>query len=469
MLKLALQNLLNRKLRSALSLLGMTVAIAGMVGLFSVSQGIERMMSKTFDPISGLIAMQVGSPIPLFSRIPLSWAKEIRELPDVHVVSPELWYRANVIDSKMILSPPRLLFGTDIPTRTRLKNPVYFHTLVDGRLLNENDVGEYHILISREIAEEFHKSVNDTLQINGEQFTIVGIYETGSQILDTAILMDIDLLRKLGSFDADSACCFYIEQKEGVNLNGLAKEVQDLFKGRKLNVWESREQKAIQALRKLAKTIPQLIPDDLHQLLNALPENTASPQSSSSNTMKHAHSNRNRKANSADKFTATEKDRESREKVDLEFPLHVQNASQVASRFEQFSDDLNLLLALITAIGITIAVLSIVNTMLMSVTERITEIGILKANGWSKRDVMKLITFESATLGFVGGVLGCLLGWSATHIINATWPEKMELFASPRLLLFSLVFSTLMGILGGLYPAIWAMRLVPMEAIRRGY
>jgi putative ABC transport system permease protein len=121
-----------------------------------------------------------------------------------------------------------------------------------------------------------------------------------------------------------------------------------------------------------------------------------------------------------------------------------------------------------SGIGVTIAVLSIINTMLMSVTERIIEFGILKANGWSRYDVMRLITSESAVLGFFGGIFGCLVGWIATRGINSIWPDRIHLVATPGLLLFGLAFSTALGIAGGLYPAIWAMRMMPMDAIRRG-
>jgi putative ABC transport system permease protein len=106
--------------------------------------------------------------------------------------------------------------------------------------------------------------------------------------------------------------------------------------------------------------------------------------------------------------------------------------------------------------------------MLMSVSERIIEFGILKANGWSKTDVLRLITCESALIGIGGGMLGAAGGWVATQIINAIWPTKIMLVAGGPLLLFSVAFSTVLGILGGMYPAVWAMRLMPMDAIRRG-
>ena len=121
-----------------------------------------------------------------------------------------------------------------------------------------------------------------------------------------------------------------------------------------------------------------------------------------------------------------------------------------------------------TSIGLVIAVLGIVNTMLMSVTERFIDFGILKANGWADRDVLLLITFESGLLGLGGGLLGALAGWIGTELINARWSDRIHLYASPQLLLFSILFSLLVGVLGGLYPAFWASRLMPMDAIRRG-
>ena len=75
---------------------------------------------------------------------------------------------------------------------------------------------------------------------------------------------------------------------------------------------------------------------------------------------------------------------------------------------------------------------------------------------------------KSTLLGIMGGVLGCASGCLVVQVVNWTFPTKVHLFASPSLLLFSLVFSTLLGMSGGLYPAFWAVRMSPMEAIRRG-
>jgi len=82
--------------------------------------------------------------------------------------------------------------------------------------------------------------------------------------------------------------------------------------------------------------------------------------------------------------------------------------------------------------------------------------------------VLRLIAFESAILGVAGGFLGGFFGWVATHAVNANWPTRIHLYASPQLLAASVCFSTILGILGGLYPALRAARMMPMDAIRRG-
>ncbi|HVJ84963.1 MAG TPA: FtsX-like permease family protein, partial [Caulifigura sp.] len=157
-----------------------------------------------------------------------------------------------------------------------------------------------------------------------------------------------------------------------------------------------------------------------------------------------------------------------KEDADALSPVEVRSADDWADRFEEFTSDLNFFLTLITGVGITIAVLSIVNVMLMSVTERTIEFGILRANGWSRRNVMSLVTLESAVLGVVGGFLGSIGGWVAVQLINRAFPERAHLHAGLLLMLFAVAFSTALGMLGGLYPAWRAAKMSPMDAIRRG-
>jgi len=110
----------------------------------------------------------------------------------------------------------------------------------------------------------------------------------------------------------------------------------------------------------------------------------------------------------------------------------------------------------------------IVNTMLMSTTERFVEFGVLRTNGWSKANILSLVTLESAFLGLLAGVVGCLLAWGATALANQFISGGLRLRITPDSLALGVGLSIVMGALGGLYPAWRAARMVPMEAIRMG-
>lgn len=459
-------------MRSLLSLLGLTVAIVGMVGLFSVAEGIDATVDETFGQIPGILVMQKGAPIPLFSRIPKAWTDEIEKLPGVNVVSAEIWVRVNVINGKNIVSPPRFLFGADIAAHQKLKHSVYGKAIIEGRYLNESDSGLPRTVISRQIAEEFDVNVGDSITANGADFEIVGIYYCGSLLLDMAIIVDQPIVRQMSLFDPGVVCSFYVEPTGEISNDKLVEWMQDMFRGRDLASWQpmslllgsglsSSESDGTKGpttssgnpLIDLVRSADRAIKDFGNQAPDEPGPSAPEEPADEEPTIIPMEDGAPSKIASAD------------EDVD---PLEIRSAADWAERFDEFSSDLDIFLTIMTSIGLTIAVLSIINTMLMSVSERIIEFGILKANGWSRSEIMKLITYESAVLGVAGGVCGATSGWLLTLVINWQWPEHIRLLASPGLLAFSVVFAALLGILGGLYPAIWATRMMPMDAIRRG-
>lgn len=444
MFSFAFRNLRTRPVRSLLALCGLTVAIGGMVGLFSVAGGIEAMVTSTFARIPGLAVMQPGAPIPLFSRLPASWGEEIRRVPGVHVVQPEVWLRAHIIEGKPIVAPPRFLFGNDIDINLQLRHGVYRGAVTEGRFLTSADRGTLNVVVSKVIAEEFHKNVGDTLNVDGLPLKIVGIYFFGSQLLDVAIFMDIDRVRAFARMGSDSVCNFYVEPEPNADREQLAKDIRELFRGRAMEAWQptSALSMALPATVSPANPLSIVISalgKALQPTSEHVPDITQPPEVGASEKTKSK-----------------------------ELAVEVRSPEDWTQEFKRFSADLDIFLMIMTSIGVTIAVLGIVNTMLMSVTERFIEFGILKANGWSNFDVLKLIAFESALLGLCGGVLGSALGWAVTQFVNANWPSRIHLHSSPQLLFFSLCFSTGVGLLGGLYPAWWASRMLPMDAIRRG-
>ncbi|HEY2250499.1 MAG TPA: ABC transporter permease, partial [Planctomycetaceae bacterium] len=253
MFHFALKNLCSRLVRTLLALCGLTVAIAGMVGLFSVAEGIEASVSATFAKVPGLAVMQPGAPIPLFSRIPAAWGTEIAHLKGVHVVHREIWARANIIEGKPCFNPPRFLFGSDLEQAERLRYSVYREGMKAGRILTAADRGTLHTVVSRAIADQFKKTIGDTLHVDGLELEIVGIYDCNSLFLDVAIILDIERVRRVGRIGAESVCNFYVEPDANVDRAELAERIRKQFIGR------SREARQVNANEAGANPVQALL------------------------------------------------------------------------------------------------------------------------------------------------------------------------------------------------------------------
>ena len=431
----ALRNLRSRPARSLLALAGLTVAIAGMVGLFSVAAGLNASAKDAFSKVDGLTALQPGAPVPLLSRIPARWEATIEAVPGAEVVVTDVWNRVNVIDGETIVSPPRFLLGTDIPDRARLVGGVYRDALTAGRFLDASDVGTTNIYCAAGIPEDFGKGVGDTLTLDGVDCEIVGTYEVGSLFLDAAILMDLGTMRRITRFDPQTVSNFYIEPSPGTDVAALKDRIRGALAGETLAEWTP----TLAALTGEEPPSAATLFEGLDSLLRG-----GEPPVSSSST------------------------RNPTGPAEGDAPVELRTMDEWVEQFDSFTADLDLFLTILGATGVLIAVFGVVNTMLMSVSERIIEFGILKANGWSRGDVLRLICSESLILGVAGGVCGAAVGWAATVLLNAAYPDRLNLYAGPGLLGFAVAFSAVVGTLGGLYPAVWAMRMQPMDAIRRG-
>jgi putative ABC transport system permease protein len=130
----------------------------------------------------------------------------------------------------------------------------------------------------------------------------------------------------------------------------------------------------------------------------------------------------------------------------------------------QITNILTLFLAAIAAISLLVGGIGIMNIMLVSVTERTREIGIRKAIGARRQDILLQFLIEAVTISVMGGIIGILFGASVGLVVNATGVINTTL--DPSSVVLAVGFSVAVGLFFGLYPAARAASLHPIEALR---
>lgn len=125
---------------------------------------------------------------------------------------------------------------------------------------------------------------------------------------------------------------------------------------------------------------------------------------------------------------------------------------------------MTLLLGAIAAISLFVGGIGIMNIMLVSVTERTREIGLRKAIGARKSDIVSQFLIEAVLMTFAGGLIGVMLGAGVAVLLSvwAGWATKVSIMS----IILATTFSAAVGVLFGLRPAMQAAALNPIEALR---
>jgi putative ABC transport system permease protein len=395
----AWRNLLTRPIRTFLALVGLSIPVLGVLGLFALSDSLRNLVGDTLGGIEGVIVLSDNALSPVMSNVPTSLVANLRKMPQARAVAPELWGLAPSIEGRGIISgmitgkrtsifDQPVIAGQDIESHQNLRSAIFPRALREhgeGRFLQRGDEGKPNIVISRKIAREQPdangqpRKVGDNLLIGGKPFQIVGIYETGSMFLDVVIIMDINVAREVLHRPAGSLSSIYVEGDDPRQNDALVAAIEKANPG-----FDARSMGEAQA-----------------------------------------------------------------------------NFSSLMGQIDTF-------LLMTVSLALLVGVVGIVNTMLMSTTERFGEFGVLRTNGWSQGNILALVTLESAFLGLLAGLVGCALAWVGAAIANQFVSGGIRLGMPPWLWALGIALSVATGTLGGLYPAWRASRLVPMEAIRLG-
>ncbi|OPX72510.1 MAG: macrolide transporter ATP-binding /permease protein [Methanoregulaceae archaeon PtaB.Bin152] len=162
-----------------------------------------------------------------------------------------------------------------------------------------------------------------------------------------------------------------------------------------------------------------------------------------------------------------------REKV-----VDIFDSRDLLRQYDRIYDQISLFLLGIGAISLIVAAVSILNVMIISVTERIHEVGILRSIGASRRDILLMFLYEAMMLGMIGSIVGGILSIVGGYFISrvaisvmtagTTFGEGASVFGPDTFFFIAggVLFGVIVSTLSGLYPAWQASRITPIEAMR---
>jgi putative ABC transport system permease protein len=376
MITLVYRNMLRRKTRTVLTMVGIIIGVMAIVGLVSVSEGLNREAGASLGVFQSITVQKKDAIDPVFSTLPENYQDEISRINGVNVVSGEVYVFISSIDGEPLgggfESLMTFVIGVDIPTHRQLSRS-YFSYVIEGRGLLSSD--RYSCVIGKGIADDYRKNIGDRIKVDDLNLRVVGIYEFESRFFDSAIILPIDVARDLSNIPNDHVSIFSVEPED------------------------------LEASEKTALRIEMRLND-----------------------------------------------------------VDAQTQQEFADQIAQFIGIIRTVHLLVTGIAAVVGGIGVLNAMLSSVTERTKEIGIMKAVGWTDLDVMKVILLESTFIGITGGIIGILLGVGISFGISQVL--FFQTFVSLNLALYALSFATVLGLIGGFFPARKAAKLSPIDALR---
>jgi putative ABC transport system permease protein len=393
-ISLAARNILHRKRRSLLTVVGIFIGIAAVVALVSLGQGLQNSVEAEFENIgSNTLFISPGSQFggadtPRLTENDLVAVRSAREIDQ----AAGIVFSTTVAEHKDEQGLVTVL-GTPTDETQELVENSWALTIEEGRRTRSTDTS--NIVVGSTVANTvFGEEIGlrSQITVNGEEFRVVGILEsTGDPGVDQAAILPLPVARE-------------VVDKED---------------------------------------------DEYDQIFGSV-QNGFTPSEAKEEVEKELRNTRNVDEDEEDFTVSTQED---------------------------LLDSFNSILSVVRGVVIGIASISllvggvgIMNTMYTSVTQRTREIGVMKAIGAKNEQILAIFLFESGIIGLIGGIIGVIagLGMSTAAALAATQATGIQItpYFGPELIGGALLFSFIVGMISGVFPARQAAKLQPADALR---
>ena len=399
--KISLDSIRKHKLRSALTLIGIIIGVASIIGIMTAIDAIQTYMEDTLSVLGTTVFQVQKYP---FVQIGHDTRSKYRNRKDIKVehadairdrakfvsnVGAEDWKFGRSLRYKNEATDPVLILGGG--TVEFSVNNGYF--VEEGRFLTDLDVDlvKNVIVLGKDAVESlfpFTYPVGEIVKLDGRRFEVVGVLEEQGkafgQSRDNIIVIPLTFYQKMYGKDGS------------INITIMAKS-------------------------------PEVLDDAVEEVITILrTERRLSPGK--------------------------------------ENDFEIFNSASLINTWNDLSRSLKIGSVLVSFISLAVAGIGIMNIMMVSVTERTKEIGIRKAIGARRRNILLQFLVEAVLLSLIGGIIGVVVGVLLGNVVATLM--NLEIAVPWMWVVLGLGFCTLVGIVFGIWPAAKASRLDPIEALR---
>lgn len=438
LLRMSSSNLLRRKLRTFLTVLGVVIGTASIVVMISLGLGLRKSTMDQIEKYGGLTTINVysneywggsGSSEEV-KRIDDAVVEEIAQIPHVELASPKLTIYVTA------------------------KQGVY-----EGNFQINGMTAEALRKMDLDIGEGELPPEDGSLQLFYGNQILTNFYNAkkNEYYWDTGVLPDVDLMNDPVFIIFDTDAYWQSKYNDGsgqvtappkkyiIPTSGIMAGGVDDYSENAYNVFADIDALKAQ-LKKVFKN--KVIPGQ--------------PQNKNGKPYKELYYNEVYiRVDDMDNVTA----------VQQEIKNMGYEAYSNAEWMEQMQTQMGtiqMVLGGIGAVSLFVAAIGIANTMMMSIYERTKEIGVIKVLGCDMGNIRTMFLLEAGFIGFIGGIVGLILSYGISAVINVVAKDYYEgiSYIPLWLVLVSLMFAVLVGMVAGFFPALRAMKLSPLAAIR---